>query len=144
MLKKKEIYEVLEQFLLNVKEHIVKIDSIEYDISVICSFTYGIFKVFEDAKIGIDHAIQNKQSIVYADGLSGIEYDNALKNIETIHMIKTAIDTGKIISYFQPIINNTTQKIEKYESLVRLITEDGQLLTPAYFLETAQKRALLY
>ncbi|QIR79957.1 EAL domain-containing protein [Sulfurospirillum diekertiae] len=137
--KKEEIYEVLEQFLLNVKEHIVKIDSIEYDISVICSFTYGIFKVFEDAKIGIDHAIQNKQSIVYADGLSGIEYDNALKNIETIHMIKTAIDTGKIISYFQPIINNTTQKIEKYESLVRLITEDGQLLTPAYFLETAKK-----
>ncbi|ATB69023.1 putative diguanylate cyclase [Sulfurospirillum diekertiae] len=136
---KEEIHEVLEQFLLNVKEHIVKIDSIEYDISVICSFTYGIFKVFEDAKIGIDHAIQNKQSIVYADGLSGIEYDNALKNIETIHMIKTAIDTGKIISYFQPIINNTTQKIEKYESLVRLITEDGQLLTPAYFLETAKK-----
>lgn len=137
--KKEEIYEVLEQFLANVKEHIVKIDSIEYDISVICSFTYGIFKVFEDAKIGIDHAIQNKQSIVYADGLSGIEYDNALKNMETIHIIKTAIDAGKIISYFQPIVNNTTQQIEKYESLVRLITEDGQLLTPAYFLDTAKK-----
>lgn len=136
---KEEIHEVLEQFLLNVKEHIVKIDSIEYDISVICSFTYGIFKVFEDAKIGIDHAILSKQPIVYADGLSGIEYENALKNIETIHIIKTAIDTGKIISYFQPIINNVTQKIEKYESLVRLITEDGQLLTPAYFLETAKK-----
>ena len=137
--KKEEIHEVLEQFLANVKEHIVKIDSIEYDISVICSFTYGIFKVFEDAKIGIDHAIQSKQPIVYADGLSGIEYDNALKNMETIHIIKTAIDAGKIISYFQPIVNNTTQKVEKYESLVRLITEDGQLLTPAYFLETAKK-----
>lgn len=137
--KKEELHEVLEQFLANVKEHIVKIDAIEYDISVICSFTYGIFKVFEDAKIGIDHAILNKQSIVYADGLSGIEYDNALKNMETIHIIKTAIDEGKIISYFQPIVNNTTQKIEKYESLVRLITEEGELLTPAYFLDTAKK-----
>lgn len=136
---KEEIHAVLEQFLANVKEYIVKIDSIEYDISVICSFTYGIYKIFEDAKIGIENAIQKKQSIVYADGLSGIEYDNALKNIETIHMIKTAIDNRKIISYFQPIVNNTTQKIEKYESLVRLVTEDEQLLTPFYFLETAKK-----
>jgi PAS domain S-box-containing protein len=136
---KEEIHAVLEQFLMNVKEYVVKIDSIEYDISAICSFTYGIFKIFEDAKIGIENAIQTKQPIVYADGLSGIEYDNALKNIETIHIIKTAIDNRKIISYFQPIVNNQTQKIEKYESLVRLITEDGQLLTPFYFLETAKK-----
>lgn len=136
---KEEIYAVLEQFLANVKEYVVKIDSIEYDISAICSYTYGIFKIFEDAKIGIENAIQNKQSIVYADGFSGIEYDNALKNIETIQIIKTAIDNGKIISYFQPIVNNLTQKIEKYESLVRLVTEEGQLLTPYYFLETAKK-----
>lgn len=136
---KEEIRAVLEQFLANVKEYVVKVDSIEYDISVICSFTYGIFKIFEDAKIGIENAIQNKQPIVYADGLSGVEYENALKNIETIHIIKTAIDNRKIISYFQPIVNNQTQKIEKYESLVRLITEDGQLLTPFYFLETAKK-----
>jgi len=136
---KEEIHAVLEQFLMNVKEYIVKIDSIEYDISAICSFTYGIYKIFEDAKIGIENAIHNKQPIVYADGLSGIEYDNALKNIETIHIIKTAIDNRKIISYFQPIVNNTTQKIEKYESLVRLVTEDGQLLTPLYFLDTAKK-----
>ncbi|WP_231963966.1 EAL domain-containing protein [Sulfurospirillum sp. UCH001] len=136
---KEEIHAVLEQFLMNVKEYVVKIDSIEYDISAICSFTYGIFKIFEDAKIGIENAIQTKQPIVYADGLSGIEYDNALKNIETIHIIKTAIDNRKIISYFQPIVNNQTQKIEKYESLVRLVTEDGQLLTPLYFLDTAKK-----
>lgn len=136
---KEEIHAVLEQFLANVKEYIVKVDTVEYDISVICSFTYGIFKIFEDAKIGIENAIQNKQSIVYADGLSGIEYENALKNIETIHMIKTAIDNRKIISYFQPIVNNATQKIEKYESLVRLVTEEGQLLTPFYFLEIAKK-----
>ena len=136
---KEEIHEVLEQFLANVKEYIVKVDAIEYDISAVCSFTNGVYKVFEDAKIGIENAIEHKQSIVYADGLSGVEYDNALRNIETIHMIKTAIDNGKIISYFQPIVNNVTNVVEKYESLVRLITEEGQLLTPYYFLDTAKK-----
>lgn len=134
-----EIEEVLEKFLSNVKEYSVKIDAIEYDISVICSYTFGVFKVFEDAKIGIENAIRDKKTIVYADGLSGIEYENALKNIETIRTIKVALDNQKIISYFQPIVNNETLKVEKYESLVRLVDEHGTILSPFYFLEVAKK-----
>ncbi|AFL68116.1 PAS domain S-box [Sulfurospirillum barnesii SES-3] len=136
---REELYETLERFLANVKEYVVRIDGIEYDISVVCSYTYGVFKIFEDAKIGIDHAMASKKPIVYADGLNDIEYDNALRNIETLYMIKTAIDNQKIISYFQPIINNQTQEIEKYESLVRLVNEEGKLLSPACFLDVAKK-----
>ncbi|MCD8477664.1 MAG: histidine kinase, partial [Sulfurospirillum sp.] len=32
---KEELYETLEQFLSNVKEYIIKVDGIEYDISVV-------------------------------------------------------------------------------------------------------------
>jgi len=134
-----EIEEVLEKFLANVKEHTVKIDTIDYDISVVCSYTYGVFKIFEDAKIGIENAIKYKKAIVYADGLSGIEYENALHNIETINTIKVALDSQKIISYFQPIVNNQTLKVEKYESLVRLMDEEGKILSPYYFLDIAKK-----
>ncbi|MDD4505485.1 MAG: EAL domain-containing protein [Sulfurospirillaceae bacterium] len=134
-----EIQKVIEALLVNVKEYSVKMESIEYDISVICSFTYGVFKIFEDAKIGIEKAIKEKQSIIYADGLSGVEHENALKNIETIHTIKTALDNNKVISYFQPIVNNLTLEVEKYESLVRIIDESGRLLSPYHFLDIAKK-----
>ena len=50
-----------------------------------------------------------------------------------------AIQNSKIISYFQPIINNKTKQIEKYESLVRLIDEDNKILSPYFFLDTAKK-----
>ncbi|WP_223295840.1 EAL domain-containing protein [Sulfurospirillum deleyianum] len=136
---KEELYETLEQFLSSVKEYIIKVDGIEYDISVVCSYTYGVFKIFEDAKIGIDHAIATKESIIYADGLSDIEYHTALKNIETLYMIKTAIERQNILSYFQPIVNNQTQQIEKYESLVRLLNEEGDVLAPHAFLDIAKK-----
>jgi EAL domain-containing protein (putative c-di-GMP-specific phosphodiesterase class I) len=136
---KEELKEILEEFLHNVKEYVIKIDDIEYDISAVCSFTFGVIKTFEDAKIGIELALKSKQPIIYADGLSGIEYENALKNIETIHTIKVAIDQKKIVSYFQPIVNNLTLKIEKYESLVRLIDEKGNLLSPFFFLDIAKK-----
>ena len=134
-----EIYQAIEKLLVNVKEYSVKMESIEYDISIICSFTYGVFKIFEDAKIGIEKAIQDKQSIIYADGLSGVEHENALKNIETLHTIKTALDNQKVISYFQPIVNNLTLEVEKYESLVRIIDETGRLLSPYHFLDVAKK-----
>jgi PAS domain S-box-containing protein len=134
-----EIEDILEKFLSNVKEYSVKIETIEYDISVVCSYTYGVFKIFEDAKIGVENAIKDKKAIVYADGLSGVEYENALHNIETINTIKVALDSQKIISYFQPIVNNQTLKVEKYESLVRLMDENGKILSPYYFLDIAKK-----
>ena len=134
-----EIEEVLEKLLSNIKEYVVKLEGIEYDISAICSFTYGVFRIFEDAKIGIEKAIKEKLSIVYADGLSGIEHENALKNIETIHTIRSALDNKKVVSYFQPIVNNLTLEVEKYESLVRIVEESGRVLSPFHFLDVAKK-----
>lgn len=134
-----EIEAVLKQFLLNVQGYSVKLGKINYDISAICSYTYGVIQIFEDVKIGIEKAIETKKDIVYADGLSGIEYAIALKNIETLHVLKVALDDKKIISYFQPIINNETKKVEKYESLVRLINENDEIVPPIMFLEAAKK-----
>lgn len=134
-----EIEAGLREFLHNVKSYMVKLDKIEYDISAICSYTYGVIQIYEDAKIGIEKAIENKLDIVYADGLSGIEYAIALNNIETLHTIKVALDGEKVVSFFQPIVNNRTCKVEKYESLVRLINEFGQVISPYAFLDIAKK-----
>lgn len=134
-----ELEEMLLIFLNNVKDYMVKLDGISYDISAICSYTYGVIQIYEDVKIGIEKAIENKESIVYADGLSGMEYAKALNNIEILHTLKVALDDKKIISYFQPIVNNLTKKVEKYESLVRLIDEFGEVISPNKFLEIAKK-----
>lgn len=136
---KEEIEKVLEEFVSNIKEYVVKLEKIEYDISAICSFTYGVIQIYEDAKIGIEKAIEEKKTIVYADGLSGIEYAAALANVETLHTLKVALNDKKIISYFQPIVNNRTREISKYESLVRLIDENGNIVPPNKFLDIAKK-----
>ena len=136
---KEELKEILKIFLQNVKDYMVKLSNIEYDISAICSYTYGVIQIYEDAKIGIEKAIETKKCIVYADGLSCIEYTTALKNIETLHTLKIAIDDKKVISYFQPIIDNSTKKVSKYESLVRLINEFGRVVSPDEFIDVAKK-----
>lgn len=54
-------------------------------------------------------------------------------------MIKHAISNGKIIPYYQPIIDIKTGKVEKYEALVRLYIDENKILSPFSFLETSQK-----
>ncbi|MCD6173060.1 MAG: EAL domain-containing protein, partial [Sulfurimonas sp.] len=57
----------------------------------------------------------------------------------TIKMIKDAIDSKNIISYFQPLYNNKTKKIEKYESLIRLVDASNKVISPFFFLDASKK-----
>jgi len=60
------------------------------------------------------------------------------KNLLWANKLNTALSTDHITPYFQPIIHNKTGEINKYEALVRLIDEDGKVITPFYFLEAAK------
>jgi diguanylate cyclase len=63
-------------------------------------------------------------------------------NIEWMRKIRLALDEDRIVPYYQPIIDNTTQKIVKYEALARII-EDGKPISPQHFIEPAKLVGLL-
>ena len=114
-------------------------EEIEYDIEILISVAYEKNKILESTKIGIKKLNKNKKTFIVSNNLAEVEQKNAKKNLETINMIKRAIKNSNIISYFQPIVDNTTQKVVKYESLVRLIDDDNKVLTPYFFLDTAKR-----
>jgi diguanylate cyclase (GGDEF)-like protein len=80
---------------------------------------------------------QNRHMMVYDKSL-GLE-EQISNNIKWNKKIKDALIDDRIVNYFQPILNNYTMKIEKYESLVRLIDEDGKVIAPYAFLEIAKR-----
>ncbi|HIP20424.1 MAG TPA: GGDEF domain-containing protein [Sulfurimonas sp.] len=51
--------------------------------------------------------------------------------------IKEAVANENIIPYFQPIINNSTGKIEKYECLAR-IKDENKIISPYMFIDAAR------
>ncbi len=61
------------------------------------------------------------------------------QNIQTANCIKSAIKNDRIVPYFQPIFSLESGKIEKYEALVRLVKEDGTILSPYAFLGVSEK-----
>lgn len=76
-------------------------------------------------------------------------YDPALKvreeyeqNLLWAQRLKSALQEDRIVPYFQPIINNGSRKIEKFECLVRLLDEQGLPVGPGQFLGVAKKLRL--
>ncbi|MFW6308206.1 MAG: EAL domain-containing protein [Campylobacterales bacterium] len=111
------------------------------------SFTAGIaqdhINLINRANFAYKYAKQNKLSIYkYDEHLKKLDRDREA-NIKWIIELKRAINEGDIIAFFQPIRSIEGDKVEKYESLVRLRKSDKSIVSPFFFLDIA-KGAKLY
>ena len=77
-------------------------------------------------------------------------YDNSMQipktyedNIRWTKKLKDSIKRDRVVSYFQPIVNNQTGIIEKYECLIRIVDDDSNIIYPNSFLKIS-KRSRLY
>ncbi len=54
--------------------------------------------------------------------------------------LRDALDTEGLVAWYQPILNNTTGRIDKYECLVRMLDQEGgEVISPGKFLGVAGK-----
>ena len=61
------------------------------------------------------------------------------RNLQLSSIVREAIENGRIVPYFQPIVDTKTSKIVKYECLARLIDKNGKILSPMLFIPVAKK-----
>lgn len=93
---------------------------------------------FVNADIALKTAKKQKRSFMSYNESEATK-DEFGANLEWANKLKIAFANDRIIPYFQPIYNNKTQTIEKYESLVRLIDEDDKVIAPFFFLDVAKR-----
>jgi len=97
--------------------------------------------LYENTSMTLEHAKAEKISyLIYNERLK-IE-DSIISNLTWTSKIRNAIDENRIVPFFQPIYNNTTEKIDRFEVLMRLIDEDGNVISPYQFLPIAKKAGL--
>jgi PAS domain S-box-containing protein len=116
----------------------IDIGELDYDISVIMSVAYEN-EPLENAKYGIKQLVKSKRNFILANNLADEVHKKAEENREILKMLKLAIESKNIVSYFQAIVNNKTKQIEKYESLVRLVDKEGNIISPYLFLNISKK-----
>ena len=108
--------------------------------SSVLDFTAGISyakeHLFHQADIVLQEAIITKRSYKVYDNTKSTQ-DLKQSSLDRLAVYKKALYDGKIIPYFQPIIDAQTEEVMKYEALARLQTEDDEIVTPYYFLNSA-------
>jgi diguanylate cyclase (GGDEF)-like protein len=78
--------------------------------------------------------------LIYSDALniqSGIA-----ANLKTLTTVRHALENDGVLAYFQPIVDNRTGAVAKFECLVRMRAEDGAILSPFAFLDTIKESSL--
>jgi len=134
-----EFIDTLKKYQDIIREEKINLGDINYDIAVNISLVYDGEKILESAKLGMKQLMKTNKDFIIANNLADKATIKAQENMKTIQMIKKAIEDSKIVSYFQPIVDNNNKKIVKYESLVRLITENDKIISPYFFIEISKK-----
>lgn len=116
-----------------------QIDVVVDDISMNLSLSIGMAEGSSDellkhAKIALLELRQHAKAAYNFYNTKSNFIKTQEKNLYWVDKIKKAFYDEKLIVYYQPIINNTTKKIEKYECLIRIL-EDGVLIPPIRLME---------
>ena len=115
------------------------IDGHEIYLSITAGMSYGSgTEMLINANIALKNAKTSKVPFDLYDEQKQ-EKEHYASNQEMIKTLKYALANDLVIPYFQPIYNNNTHKIDKYETLMRIINEEGKVLSPYLFLEVAHK-----
>ncbi len=107
-----------------------------------CGVSYGKkSEIYKFSHMALkENKISNQHVVFYNDNEN---LDKQIRdNINIISKIKDALKADMFIPFFQGIVDNKTKKIVKYESLIRLKTDDGKIISPFFFLEHAKKAKL--
>jgi diguanylate cyclase (GGDEF)-like protein len=108
------------------------------------------------ASLSADEARQGRDSLLASAAIAlklarlqqknHLLYDPALKireeyeqNLLWANKVKAALQDDRLLPYFQPIHDNRSASIDKFECLVRMRDDDGQVINPGRFLGVAKK-----
>ena len=140
---KLEFYD-LKQYLSDLYEKIGEI-KIKYQdsyitISVTLASCVSISNadIFSKVSMALKYAKESGIPFwIYEDRM---KFENKYEqNLDISNKVRHAVENHKITPYFQPIVNNETEKIEKYECLARLLDENNNVISPMLFIPISKK-----
>lgn len=147
ILKNKYTEAELKPLINRIIHKIASTNILTRDFTINLDVTIGVAMVASDksALINADMALKlakrsNKKYLIFDESLMLSQHYE--RNIKITKLLRNAISSDNIIPYFQPIYCSKTKEIKKYEALVRLRDDDGAIISPAVFLDIAQKTKL--
>ncbi|MDD5157196.1 EAL domain-containing protein [Sulfurimonas sp.] len=138
MLDTKQLSNMAESMISFFNQIDIDVD----DISVKASISVGISigkgnNILNHARTAIKELREHSRgsSKIYDSNSEFIKKQK--ENVYWINKLRDAFENESLQPFFQPIINNKTKKIEKYECLVR-IRDEETIISPYRFMEASK------
>lgn len=129
-------YDLLEM-LEELSEHPFIHKESEIHLSLSCGIAESKERLIENATSALYQAkITSKPFELYDASMQ--EYALIEKNIYWTQQLREALKEDRILVYFQAILDVKLNKINKFETLVRLQGRDGTIYSPIHFMEVAK------
>jgi len=137
----------VEKFLQLLVEEIEKMIFLYGDRELSLRTTMGVSLTKEGALEKADIALKKAKRLHKPFEIYNTIDDRAVeeqykKNIDWIKRLKKAIELDRVVPHFQPIVNVQTLKPKGYESLIRVLDDQGNPIAPGEFLAIAKKSRL--
>ena len=129
---------IAKQVLNRLAARQTVIKDVQYDIEVTIVIGFNRENMLEKSELALDEAMRHKTGIMVVEDIIEDVYQTIGENIFWLKKIKEAVQERRMLLFYQPILNNATGKIQKYESLLRMIDEQGRVVSPGQFLFIAK------
>ncbi|MBF7054387.1 EAL domain-containing protein [Halomonas sp. KAO] len=99
--------------------------------------------LLSSASIALKQARVESRPYVFYDPAVQVRR-NYGRNLAWANRLGEALDEGRVVSYFQPIMDAVSGRVEKFECLVRMLDRNGEVVGPGAFLEVARRSRLYH
>jgi len=133
----------LKDYLTEIYDKIKNIEVLYQNTKIYIDFTMASSSnrdnanIFSKVSMALIYAKQKGVPFwIYEDRMNfEHEYE---RNLKLSHIVREAVENGKVVPYYQAILNNKTSEIVKFECLARLIDSNDKVLSPLLFIPIAK------
>ncbi|XOB64815.1 EAL domain-containing protein [Deferribacteres bacterium DY0037] len=132
---------VIQDILNKISKSTFIYKETEMHFSLTAGTASGMETTITKAGIALRQAKKNKKSFMTYDEAES-EMEKIRETVKYSGSLRDALSHEKIIPYFQPIVDTATGEIIKYEALMRIENEKGDIMTPNMFLSMSKSLKL--
>ncbi len=131
----------VENLLSLFEEELFHIEDENIHIQLSAGIAKAKNRLLTKADIAVHYAREQKIKIAVYEENANIE-EKYKKNIAMATSIREALLDNRIVCHYQAIMDTKTGEINKYETLVRMIDNNNEIVPPLSFLPIAKKMKL--
>ncbi len=130
--------DTLDRLIEAVESHAFEIGGFPMNLRITVGAGIGQTNIMEKADIALNLARAKRLPyMIYEERFRAEETFH--DNLRLLRLLQNALKEERLAVWVQPIVDNTSKSPVSYECLMRLIGDDGTVLTPDRFLEFSKK-----